>query len=178
MSCVKPKKSLPETDFRGTLQQSYFIVFSQAHSHQEQGFYGTAITDNDYFPPGTVSEDEFHTIGSMEFVWDKAKEQHNIEVHGIDFRTAALIFNDDARIEIFDEENSIDEDRIDAIGYPMKVAESLDASGNPMRLTLGTVGEMLFVVYTERIVDEKEVTRIISARLATKYEQSLYNSGR
>lgn len=136
------------------------------------------MTDNDYFPPGTVSEDEFHTIGSMEFVWDKAKEQHNIEVHGIDFRTAALIFNDDARIEIFDEENSIDEDRIDAIGYPMKVGESLDASGNPMRLTLGTVGEMLFVVYTERIVDEKEVTRIISARLATKYEQSLYNSGR
>lgn len=60
----------------------------------------------------------------------------------------------------------------------MKAAESLDASENPMRLTLGTVGEMLFVVYTERIIDEKEVTRIISARLATKYEQSLYNYGR
>ena len=132
------------------------------------------MTDSDYFPPGTVSEDEFHTINSMEFVWDKAKEQHNIEIHGIDFRTAALIFNDDARIEIFDEENSIDEDRMDAIGYPMKVAEIADTEGNPMRMTLGTVGEMLFVVYTERIVDEKEVTRIISARLATKYEQSLY----
>lgn len=56
----------------------------------------------------------------------------------------------------------------------MKVAEIADTEGNPMRMTLGTVGEMLFVVYTERIVDEKEVTRIISARLATKYEQSLY----
>ena len=63
---------------------------------------------------------------------------------------------------------------MDAIGYPMKVAEIADTEGNPMRMTLGTVGEMLFVVYTERIVDEKEVTRIISARLATKYEQSLY----
>lgn len=136
------------------------------------------MTESDYFPPGTENEDEFHTISSMEFVWDKAKEQHNIEVHGIDFRTAALIFNDNARIEIYDEENSIEEDRIDAIGYPMKVAESVDIAGNPIHMTLGTVGEMLFVVYTERIIDEKEVTRIISARLATKYEQSLYNYGR
>ena len=85
-----------------------------------------------------------------------------------------MIFNDDSRIEIFDEENSTDEDRMDAIGYPMKVAEIVDTDGNPMRMTLGTVGEMLFVVYTERIVGEKEMTRIISARLATKYEQSLY----
>ena len=57
----------------------------------------------------------------------------------------------------------------------MKVAEIADTEGNPMRMTLGTVGEMLFVVYTERNrKDNTIITRIISARRATSFERGLY----
>lgn len=53
------------------------------------------------------------------------------------------------RIEMFDFEHSVDEDRYIAIGK---------------------VGDVLFVVFTER----KETIRLISARLATNAERELY----
>ena len=85
----------------------------------------------------------------MEFEWDSEKERLNIENHGIDFETAMLVFNDDDRIEIYDVEHSIDEDRYN---------------------TIGMVSDVLFVVYTER----KDRIRLISARLANKKERSIY----
>ena len=47
-----------------------------------------------YFPEGTTHEDEFFFLDELKFVWDKAKNEHNIIVHGVDFSTAALVFND------------------------------------------------------------------------------------
>ena len=38
----------------------------------------------------------------MRFEWDEVKEQKNIEKHGIDFETAALVFGDENRIEKYD----------------------------------------------------------------------------
>lgn len=73
----------------------------------------------------------------------------NLKKHGIDFETAMLVFNDLKRIEIYDVEHSINEDRYN---------------------TIGMVHNVLFVVYTER----KENIRLISARLATKTERSIY----
>ncbi len=88
-------------------------------------------------------------LSVLEFEWDERKNKRNIEKHGIDFDTAMMIFNDENRIEIYDMEHSQDEDRYN---------------------TIGLVHDVLFVVYTER----KEKVRIISARLATPRERSIY----
>ncbi|MCI8899593.1 MAG: BrnT family toxin [Lachnospiraceae bacterium] len=85
----------------------------------------------------------------MTFEWDEDKNKINLEKHGIDFETAILVFNDMQRIEIFDLEHSVEEDRYN---------------------TIGMVYDVLFVVYTER----KDNIRLISARLATKTERSIY----
>ena len=59
------------------------------------------------------------------------------------------MFEDPEYIEMYDFEHSIEEDRYIAIGR---------------------VGDILFVVFTER----KDNIRLISARLATATERSLY----
>ena len=56
------------------------------------------------------------SLGEMKFEYDEDKNQVNIKKHGISFRNAAKVFFDYDRIELFDEENSIDEDRYDTIG--------------------------------------------------------------
>ena len=121
-----------------------------------------------YFSEKTVHSDIMKSIGSLDFVWDEAKNQHNIQIHHIRFETAALVFNDDKRIEIFDEEHSEDEDRYDTIGKPVKRLGS--------KFTLGMVNDLLYVVYTDKIILGRERIRIISARKATKLEEALYYS--
>jgi hypothetical protein len=88
----------------------------------------------------------------MNFEWDEEKEKINIKKHKINFTVAKKIFNDINRIEIYDKNHSIDEDRYN---------------------TIGAVGEVLFVVYTER----RDNIRIISARLANEKERRLYYDG-
>ena len=85
----------------------------------------------------------------MKFEWDEDKNTINKEKHKISFETAAYVFDDPDYIEMFDFEHSVDEDRYIAIGK---------------------VGDVLFVVFTER----KDAIRLISARLATNVERSLY----
>ncbi len=112
------------------------------------------------------------SIGDILFEYDEKKNFDNIKKHGISFKSAARVFFDYDRIEIFDEENSIDEDRYDTIGRINLV------NGN---YTLGKASDddILFVVYTERIVlidgeTEKEAIRMISARFATDFERGIY----
>ena len=52
----------------------------------------------------------------MKFEWDEDKNKLNYKKHGIDFETAMLVFNDLQRIEIYDVEHSINEDRYNTIG--------------------------------------------------------------
>lgn len=85
----------------------------------------------------------------MRVEWDENKNIININKHGIDFITAAEVFFDDQRIEIFDSFHSLEEDRY---------------------ITIGSIGDIVFVVYTER----SEVIRLISARLATREERDMY----
>lgn len=85
----------------------------------------------------------------MIFEWDENKNEINQAKHRISFETAAHVFDDPYYIEMYDFERSIDEDRYIAIGK---------------------VGDILFVVFTER----KSTIRLISARLATNMERSLY----
>lgn len=115
------------------------------------------------------------SLGGLLFEYDEEKNRKNIEKHGISFKTAARVFFDYDRIEMFDDEHSIDEDRYNTIG---------DTSAGGVTV-IGTLQEesqpydILFVVYTERETtseDDKpiEVTRLISARLATNFERGLY----
>ena len=85
----------------------------------------------------------------LKFEWDEEKNQINKRKHKISFETAAYVFEDENYIEMYDFEHSIDEDRY---------------------IALGKVGDVLFVVFTER----KETIRLISARLATIAERRIY----
>ena len=54
---------------------------------------------------------------ALKFEWDKDKAERNIKKHGVRFETAAKVFLDDDRIEIYDEAHSIGEDRYIVIGF-------------------------------------------------------------
>lgn len=116
------------------------------------------------------------TLGGMTFEYDEEKNRKNIEKHGISFKSAARIFFDYDRIEMFDEEHSEEEDRYNTIGDTsagnLTIIGNLGNSGNGLN-------DILFVVYTEREMvsqDGKaaEIIRLISARLATNFERGLY----
>ena len=92
----------------------------------------------------------------MDFQWDERKEEINIAKHGLDFRTAAWVFQDENRIELYDEKHSLEEDRYITIGMVNQVAI------------------IVTLVYTER----GSAVRIISAREATKQEKEEYLRGR
>lgn len=88
----------------------------------------------------------------MTFEWDDEKEQINIKKHKLDFETAVYVFADENRLEIFDENHSLYEDRYITIGL------------------INEVPVVIMVVYTER----EQRIRIISARKATHKERRLY----
>ena len=118
------------------------------------------------------------TLGGMFFEYDEEKNKKNIEKHGISFKSAARIFFDYDRIEFYDEENSIEEDRYDTIGN-LSAGQSVMFSKQDTLIGSITKEDVLFVVYTELVKklvngDEIEVTRLISARYATSFERGLY----
>ena len=84
--------------------------------------------------------------------WDDNKNVLNKRKHGISFETAALVFADENRIEMYDAIHSTDEDRY---------------------IVLGCVHGILYVVYTMR----EDASRIISARMATPTERRIYYGG-
>ena len=115
------------------------------------------------------------TLGGMAFEYDEQKNQTNIRKHGLSFRSAARVFFDYDRIEFYDDEHSDDEIRYDTIG-DTSAGTAFCTEGSTL---IGKVDEILFVVYTERIRIEEngektDVTRLISARLATNFERGLY----
>jgi len=101
--------------------------------------------------------DRYYSIDELTFVWDEDKNQANIKRHGLNFETAALVFNDDLRLEFPDVEHSEIEDRYN---------------------TIGLVRDILFVVYCdkENVFTKDTNIRIISARLADKAEIEAYNN--
>lgn len=121
-------------------------------------------------------------LGGMLFEYDEEKNQKNIKKHGISFKNAARVFFDYDRIEFFDEENSMTEDRYDTIGDVSAGSISTKPNGaiiGNLEQSIGKIHDILFVVYTERIRIEKDgsktdITRLISARMATNFERGLY----
>lgn len=122
-------------------------------------------------------------LGGMLFEYDEWKNEYNIMHHGISFRQAARVFFDYDRIELFDEENSDMEDRYDTIGdlaaghtNTRMLGETVIGNAGSFS---GEVNDIVFAVYTERVqADDNgkktDVTRLISARLATDFERGLY----
>ena len=86
----------------------------------------------------------------MHFEWNESKNKENQRKHGISFEYAALVFEDDYRIEDYDAYHSDEEDRYDITGM---------------------VDDILFVVCTYR---DGDTVRIISARKATRNERRRY----
>jgi uncharacterized DUF497 family protein len=85
--------------------------------------------------------------------WDEAKNEMNKREHnGLDFEVAQYVFSDPDRIERLDRSEN-------------------NTSGEERWQTLGKVGPVFFVVYTER----GENKRIITARAADKAERRSYN---
>jgi len=85
----------------------------------------------------------------QKFEWDEDKRQINVQKHFIDFVDAVDIFQGDTV--------TVEDDRFDY--------------GEQRFITLGLLkGWVIAVTHTER----GDVTRLISARKATKYEQITY----
>ena len=85
----------------------------------------------------------------MHYEWDEQKRLSNARKHGIDFQDAIAIFAGDTVL--------MADDRFDY--------------GERRFVSLGLLqGRVIVVAHTER----GQVTRIISARKATRYEQSIY----
>ena len=89
----------------------------------------------------------------MKFNWDQDKDEINIKKHGISFSEAKSVFYDENGKLIDDPDGSIVEDRFILLGLSSKF-------------------RILMVCHCYR--EDDDVIRIISARKATKHEQSFY----
>jgi uncharacterized protein len=85
----------------------------------------------------------------MQFEWDEAKRLSNLRKHGIDFIDIPAVFYGDT-VTVEDARYSYAEQRFVTFGLLQ--------------------GRVVAVVHT----DSDDLTRIISARKATKYEQRIY----
>lgn len=85
------------------------------------------------------------------YEWDEAKNQSNIQKHGISFDEASYIFDG-----------------------PVLTNTDTRATDELREISFGLLGSavVLAVIHTDR----HGVTRIISARKATKQERKLYNA--
>lgn len=88
-------------------------------------------------------------VQGLRIQWDDKKNEINRKKHGLSLEEASYVFNDPYRKEYFDVFHSNEEDCYRVIG---------------------SIGKIIFVVYTER----GDVTRMISARLATASERRAY----
>ncbi len=89
------------------------------------------------------------------FEWDEEKDKVNQRKHGMSLNAGVPIFEDDFRLELYDEVNSSPhENRYITIGH-------------------NKVSDILYVVYTMRGYNK---TRLISVRRAEPHERRLYQN--
>ncbi len=87
------------------------------------------------------------------FIWDDEKNALNIKKHGISFREATTVFDDDNAVYFDDEAHSQEEERFIVIG-------------------MSDTNKLLMVCHCYR--DNDSVIRLISARKANKKENNAY----
>jgi uncharacterized DUF497 family protein len=92
----------------------------------------------------------------MRLEWDEAKNRQNLAKHGIDFETAALVFEDPH-----------------ALSFQDRIIE-----GEERWQTFGVInGLMLIVMVAHTWLEEQgEDIRLISDRSATAYEKEIYEA--
>jgi len=90
----------------------------------------------------------------MRFTWDPAKARKNQKIHGVSFRAAA---------EIFDDPNHV-------VGENYFMEETGEQRFQMIGMTRSLV--LLLVVFVEPA--GSDVVRIITARKAVDYEESIY----
>ena len=91
------------------------------------------------------------------FDWDPRKARNNRLKHGVSFEEAATGFLDPTGLDGEDAEHSETEER-------------------RLRLAKSGLGRILVIAYTIRREGDEEVTRIISARRASRKERKRYES--
>ncbi|HEX9422492.1 MAG TPA: BrnT family toxin [Pyrinomonadaceae bacterium] len=87
----------------------------------------------------------------MEFEWDRKKAENNLKLHGVSFDEAMTVFDDPLFLTFADPDHSEEEQRFMIMGE----------SSN---------GKLLVVAHAKR----SQVTRLISARKATRKERKSY----
>jgi uncharacterized DUF497 family protein len=90
----------------------------------------------------------------MRITWDVRKAAANLKKHRVSFEEASTVFADNLAITGADPDHSIGEARWITFGESVR-------------------GRLLVVAHT----DEGDIIRIISARVATRYEKRLYEAG-
>ena len=90
----------------------------------------------------------------MNFVWDENKAEINLRKHGVSFPEAATVFDEYEALQIYDPDQSDEEDRFILLG-------------------MSSALRILVVCHCYRENDEQ--IRIISARKATRNETATYN---
>jgi uncharacterized DUF497 family protein len=100
-----------------------------------------------------VQDDIRYELEGYHFIWNKVKANSNNAKHGITFEEAATVFLADQTVYGEDEAHSAEEERIIAIGMSSKM-------------------RILMVCHCLRESDN--ITRIISARKATREELLLW----
>ena len=95
-------------------------------------------------------------VEARRIIWDEAKNNDNKLKHRVSFEVAQYVFTDPTRIWRLDRSKQ-------------------NISGEVRWQTIGKVGKLFFVVYTEQEENSKNITRIISAREAEKHERRSYN---
>ncbi len=93
-------------------------------------------------------------MDDTDFEWDEAKNLSNQKKHGISFEDAARVFNDPLMLLVPD-------------GYD---------GGEERWRAYGQIGGVAIIMaaHTYRPKNGREIIRIISARLATRYERQKY----
>jgi uncharacterized DUF497 family protein len=96
-------------------------------------------------------------VEKRRIVWNETKNAENKWKHdNLGFETAQYVFADSERIWRFDRSEN-------------------NTSGEKRWQTIGKVGRLIFVVYTEKESAGVIETRLISARIAEKHERRSYN---
>lgn len=90
----------------------------------------------------------------MVFEWNVNKAAVNLVKHGVSFDEAKTVFDDPLYVDFYDPDHSDSEHRYIIIGMSQR-------------------GRLLLIAYTER----SDITRLISAREATRMERKAYEQG-
>jgi uncharacterized DUF497 family protein len=95
---------------------------------------------------------------SLLFEWDSRKARGNLEKHQVSFEEAATVFGDPIALEMDDPKHSS------------------NSEARLYRIGRSAFSRLLLVVFTlrRRSKDGQEITRIISARQASRKEKGLY----